>query len=300
MLRRYLMHKTITYLFFDNPKYKSDFINSNAGACFVSAKTSSIAPKGMALLVSPNPYKAYAKAAAYMYPEFRPKAGIHASAIIAGSASIGQNCVVEAGAIIQDDAKLGDDCWIESGAVIGRSVELGNNCRVGANSTVSHSVIGNSVRLYPGTRVGQDGFGFAIDPNGYVKVPQLGRVVIEDYVEVGANTTIDRGAGPDTVIGQGTWIDNLVQIGHNVKIGKGCIIVSQAGVSGSTVLEDYVAMGGQSGVAGHLRIGAGARIAGQAGVIRDVPAGEEVMGMPAIPSKRYMRQIAMLAKLIKK
>jgi UDP-3-O-[3-hydroxymyristoyl] glucosamine N-acyltransferase len=133
-----------------------------------------------------------------------------------------------------------------------------------------------------------------------VKVPQLGRVIIEDHVEIGANTTIDRGAGPDTVIGAGTWIDNLVQIGHNVKIGRGCVIVSQVGISGSTVIEDYAMLGGQAGVAGHLHIGQGARIAAQSGVMRSIPAGEEQMGSPAMPSKQFMRQVAALKRLISK
>ena len=161
-------------------------------------------------------------------------------------------------------------------------------------------MIGSYSRLYPGVRVGQDGFGFAIDPAGHVKVPQLGRVIIEEHVEIGANTTIDRGAGPDTVIGQGTWIDNLVQIGHNVKIGRGCIIVSQVGISGSTVLGDFVAVGGQVGIAGHLQIGSGVRIAAQSGIMKDIPAGDEVMGSPAVPIRQYMKQVAFLKRLVKK
>lgn len=286
--------------FFDNVKYKKDFKNSKAAACFISPKSASFAPDGMALLVSAHPYKAYARAAAYIYPEPKPESYVSDKAIIDESASIGSECTIEAGVIIHADAKIGNECWIEAGAVIGRNVEIGNKCRIGSNTTLSHCIIGNNTRLYPGVCVGQDGFGFAIDPQGHVKVPQLGRVIIEDHVEIGSNTTIDRGAGPDTIIGQGTWIDNLVQIGHNVQIGRGCIIVSQVGISGSTVLEDFVAMGGQSGVAGHLRIGSGARVGAQAGVMRDIPAGEEQMGSPAVPARQFMRQVAMLAKLIKK
>ena len=154
--------------------------------------------------------------------------------------------------------------------------------------------------VYTLARIGQDGFGFAIDPAGFVKVPQLGRVIIEDSVEIGANTTIDRGAGPDTVIGQGTWIDNLVQIGHNVKIGKGCVIVSQAGISGSTIIDDFVMIGGQAGIAGHLHVGSGAKVAAQSGIMRNIPAGEEQMGYPALPMKQFMRQIATLNRLSKK
>ena len=286
--------------FFENVKYKDSFLNSKAGACFVSAKAAAFAPDHMALLVSPYPYKSYAKAAAHFYPEDKPPSDISKVAIIDDSADVGDGCTIEAGAIIKSGAKIGAHCWIESGAVIGESVEIGDGCRVGVNAVISHCVLGKGVRLYPGACVGQDGFGFAIDPAGHVKVPQLGRVVIQDYVQVGANTTIDRGAGPDTIIGEGTWIDNLVQIGHNVKIGRGCIIVAQVGISGSTELEDFVALGGQAGVAGHLKIGAGARIGAQSGIMRNVPAGEEHMGSPAIPIKQFMRQVAALARLIKK
>jgi UDP-3-O-[3-hydroxymyristoyl] glucosamine N-acyltransferase len=153
------------------------------------------------------------------------------------------------------------------------------------------------VRIYPGVRIGQDGFGFAPDPNAPVKVPQLGRVIVGDDVEVGANTTIDRGAGPDTVIGSGTMIDNLVQIGHNVQIGRCCVVVAQAGISGSTRLGDYVMIGGQAGVIGHLTVGDGARIGGQAGVVRDVPPRETVLGSPAIPIKEYHYMTAFLRRL---
>jgi UDP-3-O-[3-hydroxymyristoyl] glucosamine N-acyltransferase len=184
--------------------------------------------------------------------------------------------------------------------VIGRNVQIGEHVRVGASATVSHAHIGDHSRLYTGVRIGQDGFGFAIDPRGHVKVPQLGRVIIEGHVEIGANTCIDRGAGPDTVIGQGTWIDNLVQIGHNVRIGRGCIIVSQVGIAGSTVLEDFVAIGGQGGISGHLHIGQGARIAAGSGVIKDIPAGEEQMGYPAQPIRDFMKQVAFMKRLIKK
>lgn len=284
--------------FFDNVKYRDAFKDTKAGACFISEKNCAFAPDGVILLISAAPYTAYARAASAFYPEQRPAAGINQQACVDENASLGEGSCVEAGAIIKSGAVIGKNCWIESGAVIGENVRLGDHCRIGANATVSHALIGNSVRLYPGVRVGQDGFGFAIDPTGFVKVPQLGRVIIEDYCEIGANTTIDRGSGPDTVIGRGTWIDNLVQIGHNVRIGKGCVIVSQVGISGSTELEDFVVLGGQAGLAGHLKIGKGARIGAQSGVIRDVPAGEEHLGMPSVPSKQFMRQAALLARMV--
>ena len=268
--------------FLDNIKYKEQFLDTKAGACFVQPEMVELAPKGVVLLVTPSPYKAYALAAQAIYPQQKQDGSIHASAVIGSGVEIGDGTIIEAG------------------AVIGENVVIGQNCRIGPNAVISHAIIGDHVNIYPGAKIGQDGFGFAIDPSGYVKVPQLGRVVIESHVEIGANTCIDRGAGPDTVIGQGTWIDNLVQIGHNVKIGKGCVIVSQVGISGSTVVDDYVVMGGQVGVAGHLHIASGARIAAQSGIMRDIPAGQEMMGSPALPIKEYMRQVATLKRLIQK
>lgn len=286
--------------FLDNIKYRDDFIATKAGACFVTAEMAKVAPAPLVCLVSSSPYKAYALAAQLLYPETPPPAAISDRAHIHPGAKIGKNCVIEAGACIDKGAQIGDECWIEHGAVVGRNVKIGAHGRIGANASISHAILGDHVRLYPGVRVGQDGFGFAIDPAGHVKVPQLGRVLIGDHVEIGANTTIDRGSGPDTVIGSGTWIDNLVQIGHNVVIGKGCIIVAQVGISGSTKIGDYVAIGGQAGIAGHLKVGQGARIAAQSGVMRDIPPGEEQMGSPAFPSKQYMRQVAALNRLIQK
>lgn len=289
--------------FLDNRKYKDEFQVSKAGACFIRPEFESFAPAGMIALMTPTPYKAYALAAQAFYPAEAPgegAGGVAPSAVIHTSVGMGDGCTIGHHVVIEEGVKLGRNVWIEHGAVIGRNVEIGDYSRIGAQAVVSHALIGAHVRLYPGVCIGQDGFGFAIDPAGYIKVPQLGRVIIEDHVEIGANTTIDRGAGPDTVIGKGTWIDNLVQIGHNVKIGKGCIIVAQVGISGSTVIEDYVAIGGQAGIAGHLKIGKGARIAAQSGVMRDIPAGEEHMGSPSVPIKQYMRQVASLAKLTKR
>lgn len=286
--------------FLDNAKYKEQFVNTKAGACIIHPDMAALAPKGINLLLSPNPYKSYALAAQAFYPENKPEAYVSEHASIHADAIIGDDCTIEAGVVIGAGASIGSGCWIEANAVIGGNVQIDDHVRVGSNSTLSHCHVGNHTRLYPGVRVGQDGFGFAIDPKGHVKVPQLGRVMIGQHVEIGANSTIDRGAGPDTIIGDGTWIDNLVQIGHNVKIGRGCVLVSQVGVSGSTVIEDFVAIGGQAGIAGHLHVGMGARIAGQSGVMKDVAAGEEQMGYPAIPLKQYMKQVALLKRMTKK
>ncbi|MCK5284434.1 MAG: UDP-3-O-(3-hydroxymyristoyl)glucosamine N-acyltransferase [Alphaproteobacteria bacterium] len=286
--------------FLDNVKYKEHFAKTRAGACFVSLKYVDIAPKGLQLLISEEPYKAYALAAQAFYPEENPKSKISKNSHVHTSAKIAEGCIIEAGAVIADGVELGKGCWVEANAVISQNVIIGNYCRIGANATVSHSIISDYVRLYPGARIGQDGFGFAIDNNGHIKVPQLGRVIIESHVEIGANTTIDRGAGSDTVIGQGTWIDNLVQIAHNVKIGKGCVIVAQVGISGSVVIEDFVVFAGQSAIAGHLTVGSGAKIGAQSGVMRDVPSGETQIGTPSMPAKQFMRQVAALKRLVKR
>ena len=286
--------------FLDNVKYKEDFSKTKAAACFVSPKMVEFAPDELICLITDKPYKCYALTAQKFYPDEKPeKSKISDYAIIEHDVTLGQGCVVEANVVIKSGAVIGQNCWIEAGAIIQNNVQIGDNVRIGANATISHAIIGDFVHIYTGARIGQDGFGFAIDPEGHVKIPQLGRVLIEDHVEIGANTTIDRGAGPDTVIGQGTWIDNLVQIGHNAQIGRGCIIVAQVGISGSTVIEDFAAIGGQAGIAGHLRIGMGAQISAQAGIMKDVPAGETYMGSPGFPKNQYFRQVAALNRLIK-
>jgi UDP-3-O-[3-hydroxymyristoyl] glucosamine N-acyltransferase len=286
--------------FLDNRKYTDVFSTSKAGACIVSPELAERAPAGMALLVSRDPYRAYARVAQAFYPSLPPEPGVAPSATVDPSAKLAADCRVEHHAVVGAGAEIGHRCLIGPNAVIGAGVVLGDDCIVGANVTVSHAIIGSRVNLYPGVRIGQDGFGFAMGPQGHLKVPQLGRVVIGDDVEVGANTTIDRGAGPDTIIGSGCMIDNLVQIGHNVQMGRGCVIVAQSGISGSSHLGDFVAVGGQAGITGHLRLGTGARVAGQSGVMRDVDPGETVGGSPAVAMKDWLRQSAMLAKMVKK
>ena len=171
---------------------------------------------------------------------------------------------------------------------------------VGPNVTLQTCLIGSRTVIHAGVRIGEDGFGFSLGKNGHLKIPQLGRVIIEDDVEIGANTTIDRGAGPDTVIGSGTKIDNLVQIAHNVKIGRNCIIASQVGISGSTEIGDFVMFGGQAGLIGHLKIGDGAQIAAQSGVLRNIKSGEKVGGTPAVPMRHWLKGAVLMEKIIKK
>jgi UDP-3-O-[3-hydroxymyristoyl] glucosamine N-acyltransferase len=285
--------------FFDNRKYAATFMRSKAGACIVNPDMAAKAPPGMALLLTGEPYHAYARIAAVFYPVGAPEPSISPQAAVAATAVLEPGCRVEPGAVIGDHAKIGPRCWIGPNAVIGDHVEIGADCRIGACVSISHALIGERVVLYPGVRIGQDGFGYAMGPGGHLKVPQLGRAVIMDDVEIGANATVDRGSGHDTVIGAGTKIDNMVHIAHNVQMGRFCIVAAQVGISGSTEIGDFVVIGGQAGLTGHLKIGAAARIAAQSGVMRDVAPHETVAGSPAVSRIEWLRQCAMLGRLQK-
>jgi UDP-3-O-[3-hydroxymyristoyl] glucosamine N-acyltransferase len=286
--------------FLDNRKYTDAFLKSRAGAAFVNEAMAAHAPAGTALLISREPYKAFARAVQAFYPQSSVLPGRAPSAIIEPTATVPPDCAIGPNVVIEAAVRLGARCEIGANTVIGKGVELGDDCRVAANVTLSHCLIGARVVLHPGVRIGQAGFGFAPDAGGPVKIPQLGRVIIGDDVDIGANTTIDRGSGHDTVIGPGTMIDNLVQIGHNVVLGRGCILAGQVGISGSTKLGDYVMAGGQAGLSGHLNIGAGARIGAQAGLMKDVAPGETVIGSPAVPIVAFWRQVAMIQRLARK
>jgi UDP-3-O-[3-hydroxymyristoyl] glucosamine N-acyltransferase len=286
--------------FFDNRKYLEAFQVTQAGVCFVRATEAPLAPVTTVVLVTADPYKAYALAAQAFYPAPVPTGAVHPRAVVSPTARIGEHTDIGAGAVIEDGAEIGSHCRIAANVVIGAGVCIGDHTVIGAGASLSHCLIGSHVVIYPGARLGQPGFGFAFNYDHPVKVPQLGRVIIEDHVEIGANTTVDRGAGPDTVIRQGAMIDNLVQIGHNVTIGRGAILAGQAGISGSTRIGDYTMVGGQAGMTGHISIGRGAKIAAGSGVMRDVADGEAVGGSPAIPLREFFKQMAYLARQVRR
>ena len=286
--------------FFDNVKYRDAFSQCRAGAVLVHPKMAALAPPELCLLLTERPYRAYATAAQLFYPVAPVAAGIATTAAIDPTARIGDGTRIEHHAVIGPRVEIGRRCAVGANSVIGAGTVIGDDTHIDDNVSVGYAVIGNRVRLFPGVRIGQDGFGFSADADGFVKIPQLGRVVIGDGVEIGANSTVDRGAGPDTVIGAGTMIDNLVQIGHNVQIGRNCVFAGMVGVSGSTKIGDFVMVGGQAGFAGHITVGNRARIAAKAGVMKDVADGETVGGTPAIPLREEMRRVLALKRLVAK
>ncbi|MDX1974344.1 MAG: UDP-3-O-(3-hydroxymyristoyl)glucosamine N-acyltransferase [Rickettsiales bacterium] len=286
--------------FLDNIKYLDQFTTSKAGACFVRPKYIERAPEAMLLLVTEEPYTAFALASAHIYPSVIAQPGvISPQAQLAKSATIGKNVRIDAGAVIGERVVIGDGCHIGAGTVLHDGVEIGANSHIGALCSISHAILGSHVITHRGVHIGQDGFGFAPSARGIVKVPQLGRVLIGNHVEIGSGTCIDRGAGPDTTIGDHSKIDNLVQIGHNVAIGRYVVIAAQCGIAGSARIEDGVMLGGQIGVAGHITVGAGAKVAAQSGVMHDVPAKATYGGSPAISIKDWHRQTVTVAKIAK-
>jgi len=285
--------------FLSNRKYLPALAQTGAGAVIVHPGLAAHVPATAVALVTDEPYAAWARVAALFHPLPPLHPGVHPSAVVAEDAVIDPSAEIGPLAVIGAGVEIGPRCRIAPLAVLGRGVVLGPDCRIGAHASLSHALLGARVYIYAGARIGQEGFGFAATPDGFRSVPQLGRVILQDDVEVGANTTIDRGSLQDTVIGAGSRLDNLVQIGHNVRLGHGCVVVAQVGISGSTILEDHVMVGGQAGLTGHLTIGRKARIGAQAGVMADVPAGADMVGSPAQPARAFFREVAVVRRLVR-
>jgi len=291
--------------FLDSAKYIGALAGTAAGALLVAPRFAAAAPRGLAVIETQHPYAAFVAVARKLFPNaLRPTSlfgtnGRSTAAQIHPTARLEAGVTVDPMAVIGPRAEIGSGTLIGAGAIIGPDVRIGRDCAIAAGATVIHALVGDRVIVHPGARIGQDGFGYLPSPQGHQKIPQTRRVIIQDDVEIGANTTIDRGATRDTVIGEGTKIDNLVQIGHNCSIGRHCLIVSQVGISGSVTVGDFVMLGGQVGVADHITIGAGAMIGARAGIMSDVPPGGRWAGYPAVPAIEWKRGVATLRRLIR-
>ena len=292
--------------FFENLRYAESFRTTRAGACLIPERFAGDAPPGLLLLIAREPYRGFVAvtrtlfAGALLPSSLYEADGVTPGASVHPKARLEDGVTVEPGAVIGPRAEIGTGTVIGAGAVIGAEVRIGRDCRIGPHCSVIHSLIGDRVILHPGCRIGQDGFGYVMSPRGHMKVPQIGRVIIQDDVEIGAGTAVDRGAIRDTVIGEGTKIDNLVQIGHNVSVGRHCVIVSHVALAGSVTLQDFVAIGGCATINNHVTVGEGAQIAGFSAVNVDIPPGGRFAGVPAKPAKQWMREIAAIERLVRR
>jgi UDP-3-O-[3-hydroxymyristoyl] glucosamine N-acyltransferase len=288
--------------FFDKPKYLDEFAATGAGACLTVERLASRMPDHVSILFVAEPYRAFVEVAWRLFPDaVRPSSlfearGVAAGAFVHPAARIENGVTIDPGTVIGPRAEIGTGTLICAGAVIGPGVRIGRDCSIGANTSITHALIGDRVIIHPGCHIGQDGFGYVMGAAGHRKVPQIGRVIIQDDVEIGAATMVDRGAIRDTVIGEGTKIDNLVQVGHNATIGRHCVVVAQTGISGSVVIEDLVVLAARVGVVDHVKIGEGAQLAARSTVMRDIPPGVRWGGLPAKPVKQWLRELATIER----
>ncbi|KEC56940.1 UDP-3-O-(3-hydroxymyristoyl)glucosamine N-acyltransferase [Bartonella rochalimae] len=290
-------------VFIENRKFSDALLGSSAVAVFCTSDIVFKVPETIAVLVTSTPQRDFAQVGRILFPaSVRPtpwfgQKEISLHAHIHPSAKLENDVCVEAGAVIGRNVEIGSGTLISSTAVIGENCRIGRDCYIAPKVTVQYSLIGDRVYIYPGVCIGQDGFGYVRSAIGVEKIPHLGRVIIQDGVEIGANTTIDRGTFDDTIIGEGSKIDNLVQIAHNVKIGRYCLIAAQCGIAGSTSIGDMSQLGGSVGIADHITIGECVQIAAGSGVMNDIPDGEKWGGSPARPFKQWFREVAALRSI---
>lgn len=280
-------------------KNRDELATCHATAIICDASMKSVIPAHIPVIVSSKPHAAFAMAGALLHPDaMRPAtltsdaAQISPAAFVDPTAKLEPNVVVEPMAVVGANAEIGEGTRICAGAVIGANVKIGRDCTIAAGASVLCALVGNGVIIHNGARIGQDGFGYAPGPRGMLKIVQIGRVILQDNVEIGANTTIDRGTMDDTVIGEGTKIDNQVQIGHNVHIGRHSAVVSQVGIAGSAKIGNGVQIGGQAGIAGHITIGDGVQLSAGSGTITNIPPGQRYGGVPSRPIKDFLRDLA--------
>ena len=273
-------------------RYFDELSGSEAAACFIAPKHAAAVPERMAALVVRNPHAAYAIAANRLH---RPR--IHAGGPpISPEAEIEEGVLLAPGVVVGPGARIGRGTVIGGNSVIGPGVAVGRDCVIGANVSIGFALIGDRVRILSNAVIGEHGFGATAGETGVIDIPQLGRAILQDGVTIGANSTVDRGAYDDTVVGENTKIDNLVQIAHNARVGRNCVMASYTGISGSVTIGDGAAFGGRAGVADHIVIGDGAQIGAAAGVLKNIPAGETWSGYPARPVKQWLRETAWLTR----
>ncbi|AEQ51366.1 UDP-3-O-(3-hydroxymyristoyl)glucosamine N-acyltransferase [Pelagibacterium halotolerans] len=278
--------------------YADQLAHSGAGAVLVTADLAAAVAVHATAIVCEKPYDVFVDILNILYPDdgatvIRASTCIEPAALIEPGVTLGSNVSIGA------NAQVGSGTVIGANATIGAGVTIGRNCVIGSNVSIECAHLGNEVVIQPGVVIGAEGFGFQLRSDRHRKIPQLGRVIIQDRVELGANTTVDRGTLGDTVIGEGTKIDNLVQVGHNCRIGRNCVISGMCGLSGSTILEDGVVMGGGAGTAGHLTLGAGTLVLARSGVTHSFPAGSNIAGAPAQDVKMWKREIVAVRRLSK-